>query len=91
MGGYHFTVVVVSSDRFNSFAAPLVAPIVRAGLADHPPMTIALHDADPYKGVVDIRDIGSSQAGALSDEPIAVVIGDTMHRIRQAVIDIIED
>ncbi|MET0701681.1 MAG: type II toxin-antitoxin system PemK/MazF family toxin [Mycobacterium sp.] len=91
LGGYHLTVVVISSDRFNRHAAPIVAPIRREGFTDHPPMMIALHEADSYKGVVDISDLGSAPEGSLSEHPLATVIGDTMDRIRQAVKDIVDD
>jgi hypothetical protein len=90
-GGAVFTVVIVSGDSFNATAAPLVAPIVQRGLPDLPPVLLQLHDADPYKGVIDIRELASSAGGKLSAEPSGSVIGETMSRIRRAVVAIVED
>ena len=86
-GSARLRVVVVSGDAFNVRSAPLIAPIYR--LPDLPPVLVGLHDSDPLGGAVDLRELGAIPADALG-EPIGMITGHTMVRVRAAVADILE-
>jgi mRNA interferase MazF len=77
----HFRVLVVSSDAHNMIRTPWVAPI-RHGRTDIPPYLVALVDADPVGGAVDLDRL---RRGLPNGDPVGLVTGATMSRVRAAV------
>lgn len=81
VNGARYRVLVVSADTHNVTRTPWVAP-VRHGRADIPPYLVALHDADPLGGAVDLdRLVREVPNGAL----LGLVTGATMARIRESI------
>ncbi len=76
---YH--VLVVSGDAHNEVRLPWVVPI-RRGRTDAPPYLVALVEADPVGGTADIDRLDRA---SLSSEPVGIVTGATMQRIREAI------
>lgn len=79
--------IVVSNDDVNESAQPIVVPIVR-GRQDLPPYLIQLAEHDPHAGTVSVAQIGSVPAQYLR-EPIGLVSGSTMERIREAITELV--
>lgn len=82
--GHRYRVLVVSSDAHNAVAMPWVVP-VRHGSVDAPPYLVAMSEADPLSGTA---DIGRLTQVSVTGEPIGLVAGATMHRVRNAINDI---
>jgi mRNA interferase MazF len=76
-----FRILVVSSDAHNMIRTPWVAPI-RHGRSDIPPYLVALLDTDPLGGAVDLDRL---RRGLPSGDPVGLVTGATMSRVREAV------
>jgi len=72
---------VVSGDAHNKTHTPWVVPI-RHGSLDAPPYRIALVDADPLGGSVDIERLTRTWP---CGEPVGIVTGATMQRVREAI------
>jgi hypothetical protein len=81
VNGSRFRVLVVSSDSHNLTRTPWVAPI-RRGRADIPPYLVALHDADPLGGAVDLDRLRRAEPNG---PPLGLITGSTMNRVREAV------
>lgn len=86
-GGRSLRVLIVSGDQYNQRSAPWVAPVRRA--PDLPPGLVGLHESDPLAGAADLRRIVAVDAADLG-EPVGIIGGHTMSRVRQAVADICE-
>lgn len=82
--GHRYRVLVVSSDAHNAVGMPWVVP-VRHRAVDAPPYLVALSEADPLSGTA---DIGRLTQIRVSGDPIGLVAGATMDRIRNAINDI---
>jgi hypothetical protein len=80
-------VLVVSTDAHNAVRTPWLAPI-RRGDADIPPYRIAFIEPDPLAGFVDLDKLGR---GLPEGEPIAIVAGATMARVRDAIQTVFAD
>jgi hypothetical protein len=81
VNGSRFRVLVLSSDTHNVTRVPWVAPI-RHGAADIPPYLMALVDADPLGGAVDLDRMRRARP---TGEPLGLVTGATMNRVRNAI------
>jgi hypothetical protein len=81
IGGSRYRVLVVSADAHNITRTPWVAPI-RHGRVDIPPYLVALHEADPLGGSVDLDRLGRA---TLTGDPVGMVTGSTMSRIRDSI------
>lgn len=81
ISGSRFRVLVVSSDAHNGTRVPWLAPI-RRGAADIPPYLVALVDADPLGGTIDLDRL--RRASPIGD-PAGMVTGATMNRVRDAI------
>ncbi len=73
--------LVVSADAHNEVRAPWLAPIYRGNL-DTPPYAVALIEPDPLAGFIDLDRLGR---GAPDGQPIGIVTGATMARVRDAI------
>lgn len=82
--GHRYRVLVVSSDAHNAVATPWVVPLRRRAV-DAPPYLIALADTDPLGGTA---DVGRLDQVHIEGEPIGLISGVTMERIRSAIHDI---
>lgn len=82
--GHWYRVLVVSSDAHNAVAMPWVVP-VRHRAVDALPYLVALSEADPLSGTADIGRL--AQVG-VEGEPLGLVTGATMSRIRNSINDI---
>jgi hypothetical protein len=82
--GHRYRVLVVSSDAHNAVAMPWVVPLRRRAM-DAPPYLVAMSEADPLSGTA---DIGRLTQVSVSGEPIGLVAGATMDRVRSAINDI---
>lgn len=81
VAGSRFRVLVVSADAHNATRAPWIAP-VRHGSADIPPYLVALHDADPLGGAIDL----DRMRRALPNGPaLGLITGATMNRVRESI------
>jgi hypothetical protein len=76
-----YRVLVVSADAHNEVRTPWVATI-RHGTVDAPPYLVSLLDADPFGGVVDIDRLARIAPGG---EPIGMLTGATMQRVRESI------
>jgi mRNA interferase MazF len=81
VNGVRFRVLVVSSDGHNQARTPWVAPI-RHGRSDIPPYLVALHDADPLGGAVDLDRLRRAMP---TGQSLGLVTGATMNRVREAI------
>ena len=81
VNGVRFRVLVVSSDGHNQARTPWIAPI-RHGNTNIPPYLVALHDADPLGGAVDLDRL---RRAAPNGQSLGLVTGTTMNRVRAAV------
>lgn len=81
IGGSRYRVLVVSADPHNITRTPWVAPI-RHGKADIPPYLVALHDADPLGGSVDLDRLGRATP---TGDLVGMVTGATMNRVRESI------
>jgi mRNA interferase MazF len=81
VNGSRFRVLVLSSDTHNVTRVPWVAPI-RHGATDIPPYLVALVDADPLGGAVDLDRMRRARPAG---EPLGLVTGATMNRVRNAI------
>jgi mRNA-degrading endonuclease toxin of MazEF toxin-antitoxin module len=81
VNGSRFRVLIVSSDSHNVTRTPWIAPI-RHGRADIPPYLVALVDADPLGGSVDLDRL---RRALPVGEPLGLVTGATMSRVREAI------
>jgi hypothetical protein len=81
IGGARFRVLVASSDTHNATRVPWVAPI-RHGRVDIPPYLVALVDADPLGGAVDLDRL---RRATPTGEPVGLLTGATTQRVREAI------
>jgi len=81
IGTSRYRLLVVSADGHNEVRTPWVVPI-RHGTLDAPPYLVALLDADPLGGSADIERLDRA---AVTGEPICLVTGATMQRVREAI------
>lgn len=81
IGTSRFRVLVVSSDAHNVTRTPWIAPI-RHGQADIPPYLVALHDADPLGGAIDLDRL---RRALPNGQPLGLVTGATMNRVRESI------
>jgi hypothetical protein len=81
VNGSRFRVLVVSSDTHNITRTPWVAPI-RHGTADIPPYLVALVDADPFGGAVDLDRLRRADP---TGAPLGLITGASMNRVRGAI------
>jgi hypothetical protein len=79
-----FRVLVVSSDIHNVTRVPWIAPI-RHGADDIPPYPVALVDADPLGGAVDLDRL---RRATPTGEPLGLFTGATMTRVREAIMTV---
>jgi hypothetical protein len=79
-----FRVLVVSSDTHNVTRVPWIAPI-RHGADDIPPYLVALVDADPLGGAIDLDRM---RRATPTGEPLGLVTGATMARVREAIVTV---
>lgn len=79
--GGRYRVLVVSSDAHNEIRTPWIVPIRRRAL-DAPPYLVALVDSDPLGGSADVERLDRAQ---VSGQPVGMVTGATMHRVREAI------
>ncbi len=82
-----YRVLVVSADAHNDVRMPWVVPI-RHGRMNAPPYLVTLLDADPVGGTADIDRLDRVR---LTGEPVGIVTGATMQRVREAVSMIFAD
>lgn len=78
--GDRYRVLVVSADGHNEVRMPWVVPI-RHGALDAPPYLVALVDADPLGGAADVERLDRAY---VFGDPIGIVTGATMARVRHA-------
>jgi PemK-like, MazF-like toxin of type II toxin-antitoxin system len=76
-----YRVLVVSADAHNEVRTPWVVPL-RHGPVDAPPYLVALMDADPFGGAVDVDRMARI---APEGEPIGILTGATMQRVRESI------
>jgi hypothetical protein len=76
-----YRVLVVSADMHNITRTPWIAPI-RHGRADIPPYLVALNDADPLGGAVDLDRL---RRASPNGELLGLVTGATMNRVRESI------
>ncbi|WP_408611142.1 hypothetical protein [Glycomyces xiaoerkulensis] len=74
----------MSSDAHNAVGMPWVVPLRRKTM-DAPPYLVALSEADPLGGTADIGRLAQVN---VSGDPIGLVAGATMDRVRNAINDI---
>jgi hypothetical protein len=86
VGGRVYRALVVSTDPHNAVRVPWVVPI-RHGKASAPPYLVALVDADPLGGTADIDRLDRA---TVSGEPVGIVTGATMQRVRDAISTVFE-
>ncbi|MGH3729724.1 MAG: type II toxin-antitoxin system PemK/MazF family toxin [Micromonosporaceae bacterium] len=81
VGDRRYRVLVVSADAHNDVRVPWVVPI-RHGRMNAPPYLVTLLDADPVGGTADVDRLDRVR---LTGEPVGIVTGATMQRVREAV------
>ena len=80
--GSPYRVAVVSSDAHNATGRPpWIAPL-RHGRIDIPPYLVVLADTDPLGGAIDIDRMARA---APTGEPIGLLTGTTVERVRKAI------
>jgi hypothetical protein len=77
----HYRVIVVSSSVHNAVFVPWVVPI-RRGHRDAWPYAVPLVDPDPLGGTADMNRLSRAQVGG---QPLGMVTGATMQRLREAI------
>jgi hypothetical protein len=81
IGDRRYRILVVSADAHNEVRTPWVTPI-RHGAVDAPPYLVSLVDADPFGGVVDVDRLSRI---APEGEPIGILTGATIQRVRESI------
>ena len=77
----HYRVIVVSSNVHNAVMTPWVVPI-RHGHRDAWPYAVPLVDPDPLGGTADMNRLERAQPAG---QPLGIVTGATMQRLREAI------
>jgi mRNA interferase MazF len=93
LGGGRFRAVVVSADHHIATGHPsLCAPLLRRSVsdADLRPYVVTLTDADSVSGVVQVGKV-TAVAIPRDAQPVGMVSGASMHRIVDAVCDLLRD
>jgi hypothetical protein len=79
--GERYRVLVVSTDVHNEVRLPWIVPIRRRAV-DAPPYLVALRDQDPVGGSADVDRLDRAP---LDGEPVGMITGATMQRVREAI------
>jgi mRNA interferase MazF len=93
VGGGRFRAVVISADHHIATGhPPLCAPLLRTSVSDARlrPYLVALTDADSVAGVVQVGKV-TAVAIPSDAQPVGMLSGASMHRIVDAVCDLLRD